>query len=187
MTSIGMTALRVSTDNGHKEVTKLLIEHDANRHVTSRLPVSRKRTVFERDSTVINTRVVTQDNSSQEARLEKIEKILQSLFDNSTASNIPTCISEKHIKLSENPILSEAFRALCLLAYDWQNIGILLNLENNSLKEIDLNCRGKAKDCLREMLSLWLVRAISPPTWEELAEAVEPTDQTIAHKIRKTI
>lgn len=36
------------------------------------------------------------------------------------------------------------------------------------------------------MLSLWLVHAIPPPTWGELAEAVEPTDQTIAHKIRRT-
>ena len=186
MTSIGMTALRVSADNGHKEVTKLLIEQGANRHVTSSLPACRKRTAFERDSTAISTRVVTQDSSSQEARLEKIEKILQSLLDNSTASNIPAYVSEKHIKLSEKPTLSKAFRALHLLAYDWQNIGILLNLENNSLKEIDINYRGKPKDCLREMLNLWLVRAIPPPTWEELAEAVEPTDQTIAHKIRKT-
>ena len=183
MTTIGMTALRFSTENGHIQVKKLLIE-------CCDVQITRKRSVSTRDSGKITATAVKYDSSSQEARLEKIEQILQSLTaflqNQPTDRGTPTLRSEKAIKLSEKPTLPDAFRALCPLAYDWQNIGILLNLENNSLKEIDMNCKGKAKDCLRETLSLWLVRAIPPPTWEELAEAVEPTDQTIAHKIRKT-
>ena len=171
MTTIGMTALRFSTENGHTQVKKLLIE-------CCDVQITRKRSVSTRDSGKITATAVKYDSSSQEARLEKIEEILQSMM------------SEKAIKPSEmpseKPTLPDTFRALCTLAYDWQNIGILLNLENNSLKEIDMNCKGKARDSLRETLSLWLARAIPPPTWEELAEAVEFTDQTIAHKIRKT-
>ena len=186
MTSIGMTALRVSTDNGHKEVTKLLIEHGANRRVTSSLPVCRKRTVSARDSTVISTRVVSQDSDT--SRLERMEQILQSLLHQSqtTTTTTPSYGSKKTIKLSEVPTLSNAYRILHPLAYDWQNIGILLNLENNSLKAIHRGCNGIPEDCLREMLDLWLMNAVIPPTWEELAEAVEPTDQTIARKIRRT-
>ena len=189
MTSIGMTALRVSTDNGHKEITKLLIEHGANRRVTSSLPVCRKRTVSARDSTVIRTRVVTQDSDTSrlESKLERMERILQSLLQNqTTTTTIPSYGSKKTIKLSEVPTLPNAFRVLHSLAYDWQNIGVLLKLENNSLKEIDLCCNSRPQDCLREMLNLWLMNAVIPPTWEELAEAVEPTDQTIARKIRRT-
>ena len=192
MTTIGMTALRFSTENGHTQVNELLREHDLSHsavQINSSQPLSlpRKRSVSTRDSGIITARVVTYDSSSQEARLERMEQILQSLLRNQTTEHTtPTSRSEKAIKASEKLTLPDAFRALCPLAYDWQNIGILLNLENNSLKEIDINCKGKARDCLREMLSLWLVRAIPPPTWEELAEAVEPTDQTIAHKIRKT-
>ena len=190
MTTIGMTALRFSTENGHTQVNELLREHDLSHcavQINNSQPLSLPR---KRDSGKITATAVKYDSSSQEARLEKIEQILQSLTaflqNQPTDRGTPTLRFEKVIKPSEKPTLPDAFRALCPLAYDWQNIGILLKLENNSLKEIDLNCKGKARDCLRETLNLWLVRAIPPPTWEELAEAVEPTDQTIAHKIRKT-
>ena len=48
------------------------------------------------------------------------------------------------------------------------------------------NSDHTANSCLRLMLHKWLKRAIPPPTWEELAEAVESTDQTIVRKIRRT-
>ena len=191
MTCIGMTALRVSTDNGHKEVTKLLIEHGANRRVTSSLPIRRKRSSSARDSTLVSTRVVTQDSDTSrlESKLDRMEQILQSLLQNQS-QNTPTTTqstqSKKPIKLNEVPKLSDAFMVLHPLAYNWQNIGVLLNLENNSLKAIHRGCNGIPEDCLREMLDLWLMNAVIPPTWEELAEAVEPTDQTIARKIRRT-
>ena len=191
MTSIGMTALRVSTDNGHKEVTKLLIEHGANRCVTSSLPIRRKRSSSARDSTLISTRVVTQDSDTSrlESKLDRMEQILQSLLQNqsqNTTTTTQSTQSKKPIKLNEVPKLSDAFMVLHPLAYDWQNIGILLNLENNSLKAIYRGCNGIPEDCLREILDLWLMNGVIPPTWEELAEAVEPTDQTIARKIRRT-
>ena len=205
MTSIGMTALRVSTDNGHKEVTKLLIEHGANRRVTSSLPVCRKRTVSARDSTLISTRVVTQDSSSQDARLERIEKILQSLVQNSTTTlhdHAATASSSRQdpaitistssdseecvIGLHERPTLHNAHVAIREIAHDWRNIGRNLKLTNHWLKEIYLDSNRTANDCLLSMLKIWLKRAIPPPTWEELAKAVENTDQTIARKIRRT-
>ena len=201
MTSIGMTALRVSTCNGRKEVTKLLIEHGANRRVTNSFPVCRKCTVSARDS----TRVVTQDSSSQEAKLERIEKILQSLLQNSTTTlhdhaatasssrQVPaiTISTSSHseecvIGLHERPTLHNAHVAIRDIAYDWKDIGRHLKLTNHSLKEIYHDSDGTANNCLRLMLHKWLKRAIPPPTWEELAEAVENTDQTIARKIRRT-
>ena len=198
MTSIGMTALRVSIYNGHKEVTKLLVEHGGDRHVTSSLPVCRKRT---RDSTLISTRVVTQDSS----RLERMEEILQSLLQNSattlhghaaTASSsrqdpaitISTSYDSEEcvIGLHERPTLHNAHVAIRDIAYDWEDIGRHLKLTNHSLKEIYHDSDGTANNCLLLMLMKWLTRAIPPPTWEELAEAVENTDQTIARKIRRT-
>ena len=208
MTSIGMTALRVSTDNGHKEVTKLLIEHGANRPVTRSLPVCRKRTVSARDSTVISTRVGTQvsDTSRQES---KIDQILQLLLRNqdihllssrhvhaatasssrqdpaitiSTSSDSEECV----IGLHERPTLHNAHVAIRDIAYDWEDIGRHLKLTNHSLKEIYHDSDCTANNCLLLMLKKWLTRAIPPPTWEELAEAVENTDQSIARKIRRT-
>ena len=156
MTSIGMTALRVSTDNGHKEVTKLLIEHGANRRVTSSLPGCRKRTVSARDSTIIRTGVVTEDSDTSrlESKLERMEQILQSLLDQSQTTTTTTSSygSKKTIKLSEVPTLSDALRVLRPLAYDWQNIGILLNLENNSLKAIYRGCMAYLKTVCEKCL-----------------------------------
>ena len=37
---------------------------------------------------------------------------------------------------------------------------------------------------LRETLKLWLNRVEPPPTWKELAEAVEPFSSDIAAKIK---
>ena len=37
---------------------------------------------------------------------------------------------------------------------------------------------------LRETLKLWLNRIDPPPTWKELAEAVEPFSSDIAAKIK---
>ena len=211
MTSIGMTALRVSTDNGHKEVTKLLIEHGANRRVTSSLPVCRKRTVSARDSTFISTRVVTQDSDTSRQE-SKIDQILQLLLQNQDI-HLTTTSSSRHdhaatasssrqdpaitistssdseecaIGLHERPTLHNAHVAIRDIAYDWKDIGRHLKLTNHSLKEIYHDSDGTANNCLLLMLKKWLKRAIPPPTWEELAEAVENTDQTIARKIRRT-
>ena len=208
MTSIGMTALRVSTDNGHKEVTKLLIEHGANRRVTSSLPVCRKRTVSIRDSTLISTRVGTQDSDTSRQE-SKIDKILQLLLQNqdihlpssrhdhaatasssrqdtaitiSTSSDSEECVIGVH----ERPTLHNAHVAIRDIAYDWKDIGRHLKLTNHSLKEIYHDSDCTANNCLLLMLKKWLTRAIPPPTWEELAEAVENTDETIARKIRRT-
>ena len=208
MTSNGMTALRVSIDNGHKEVTKLLIEHGANRRVTSSLSVCRKRTVSARDSTLIRTRVTQDSDTSRlESKLERMEQILQSLLHNqnihptttyddaatasssrqdpaitiSTSSDSEECV----IGLHERPTLHNAHVAIRDIAYDWKDIGRHLKLTNYLLKEIYHDSDGTANNCLLLMLKKWLKHAISP-TWEELAEAVENTDQTIARKIRRT-
>ena len=212
MTSIGMTALRVSTDNGHKEITKLLIEHGANRRVTSSLPVCRKRTVSARDSTLISTRVRDSETSRLESNLKRMEQILQSLLQNknihltttsssrhdyaataspstqdpaitiSTSSDSEECV----IGLHERPSLHNAHVAIRDIAYDWKDIGRHLKLTNHTLKMIYHDSDHTVNNCLRLMLHEWLKRAIPPPTWEELAEAVENTDQSIARKIRRT-
>ena len=164
-TSIGMTALKLSTDNGHSEIAELLMEHGAggiNRRV-------RKRPSSTRYSKLIsNSQTYDSGESRLELRVEKSERALQLLA------------SEESFDLS----LMNSFRTLLPLAYDWFNIGILLNLEYYCLKNIEYNYK-RCQDCLREMLSEWHKRVDPPPSWEELAGAVELTDQGIARKIRE--
>ena len=68
------------------------------------------------------------------------------------------------------------------MASEWENIGLCLGLDNfqDSIKAL----AQTAPSCLRETLKLWLNRVDPPPTWKELAEAVEPFDSDIAAKIK---
>lgn len=180
VTSIGMTALRVSTDKGHKDITKLLIEYGASDHQYSNRGTKRPLSI--RDPTISNTRVVT-------INTEILERLIQVLPgsdvpDSNTTSTILTSIKscmEQGVELS----LAEACAILRSILYTWDKLGANLNVDINSLKEIRHDFNGIAKHCLSEMLHKWLVRAFPPPSWEELAEAVENIDQTTARKIRR--
>ena len=78
--------------------------------------------------------------------------------------------------------LPKAFKLLLPLASDWENIGLCLGLI-----DFEDSVKASAKtppSRLRETLKLWLYRVDPPPTWKELAEAVEPFNSDIAAKIK---
>ena len=86
----------------------------------------------------------------------------------------------------DKPKLKDAFEKLLPLAAHWNNIGILLGIKDNVLKEIKHNER-QGLDCLREMLSVWLKIDNPPPTWNNLADTVKKFDPVIAEEIRNCI
>ena len=56
----------------------------------------------------------------------------------------------------------------------WQPIGIYLEIPKAQLNAIDAKHRGDPQKCLMAMLTeSWLPRVSPPPTWQEIAEAVE--------------
>ena len=194
VTSIGKSALDFSNDRGHDEVSKLLTEYGARKRGKFIL----KRTMSMRDhrESIEALPILLAGNSELGERLDRmeqnqtaysarVEQILQALLTSPTTSSVVTSPAAKSIQPDAIPTLQAAFKLLAPMASDWHNIGVMLNLENHSLKEIECNYR-MVRDCLREMLSQWLNRAIPPPTWEELAEALEDADhQGTARKIRR--
>ena len=70
-------------------------------------------------------------------------------------------------------------RELLPIAHQWKNIGALLKLEPYILDKIQSD-EGKVEDCLREMLSKWVKQINPQPSWVDLADAVEPFDESIA-------
>ena len=169
--SIGNTALTFSTKKGYSEVSQLLTELGARHH--------RKRSRSQREFDPLDTPPVSKQSELEE-RVCALEEILQTLRPNQATETTSSLF------LSATPTLREALKLLLPLAYDWQTIGVMLNLDNNELKCIDLDCSRVARHCLREMLNLWLKRAIPPTTWEELARALEDADhEGTACKIRR--
>jgi hypothetical protein len=95
---------------------------------------------------------------------------------------LATTIAAEGVK---KPQLAKAFKLLIPIAEEWQNIGTLLELEDNTLTSIAAD--GKLKkdiDRLREMLKLWLSQEEPVPSWEALAEAVEPFSDDVVAKVK---
>lgn len=86
----------------------------------------------------------------------------------------------------DTPKLKDAFEKLLPVAADWNNIGVLLGIRDNTLREIKHNERHRY-DCLREMLSEWLKTDNPPPTWNSLADAVKLFNAAKAQEIRNCI
>ena len=80
--------------------------------------------------------------------------------------------------------LTKAFERVCRLSSEWYEIGSLLNVPKSSLSTISINVRDDYNH-LNEMLKERLKQTDPPPTWHELAEAVEPLNRINAQIIRQ--
>ena len=78
----------------------------------------------------------------------------------------------------------KVFRRLFRLANEWYTLGLLLNVPKSSLSTFRTRDPDD-RECLCETLQEWLKQTDSPPTWHELAEAVEPYDRFKAQEIRQ--
>ena len=91
-----------------------------------------------------------------------------------------------YLDLSVKPGLQELFTVLCTKAADkWENIGILLGIDDGQLKVIKSNTPSDNIACLREMLRIWLSRVDPPPSWSAIAGALEHLgDENLADHLR---
>ena len=78
--------------------------------------------------------------------------------------------------------LSSALKLVFPLASKWKNLGAFLNVKKETLDKIEHDYQ-KADDCLREVLSVWLNTISPPPSWQMLADAIEPLDSATAKRI----
>ena len=123
------------------------------------------------------------DNPVYKENLCDIEKCLSELklHQNSTQSSSSTKAGNT---LSPND-LSTALRLLQPVAAEWQNIGCLLEIPPGTLDSIRYDEQGKSSNCLRRMLSVWLVQTDPAPTWKSLAEAVDTYNPAVAEEIKE--
>lgn len=80
--------------------------------------------------------------------------------------------------------LPNLLKELLPLASEWQTIGTLLGIPEGQLKVIRHDYHHQAKDCLREMISIWLKMVDPKQTLETLVEAVEVVDKMKAQDIK---
>jgi len=69
----------------------------------------------------------------------------------------------------------------------WHPIGMYLGIPEVEMKAIEIKHRGDPQKCLMAMLTeSWLPRVCPPPTWPEIAEAIEFVGYPdVAQKLRE--
>ena len=93
--------------------------------------------------------------------------------------------------LTDNESLFDVKRELLPVTDRWKDIGLALRLDYSQLNQIQKDNRD-SRDCLTEMLHLWLTRTydterFGEPSWRLLVEAVKDpaggNDPALAKKI----
>ena len=77
---------------------------------------------------------------------------------------------------TKTPSLKDALKGLYPIAAEWNNLGIMLGINKNTLDMITKEM-SNPRDCLREMLSVWLKSVDPLPTWSMLIEALEDIEE----------
>ncbi|MCG8622335.1 MAG: death domain-containing protein, partial [Proteobacteria bacterium] len=68
-------------------------------------------------------------------------------------------------------------------AKHWHNIGSLLEISETTLEQIEADYPGDCQQCVREMIKSWLKQVDPPPSWKDLAEAIQIINPYLAKKI----
>ena len=85
----------------------------------------------------------------------------------------------------KNPPLKQVYKELLPLANDWKGIGIFLGVLMSTIEQIKSE-NESSKDCLLQMLSE-LEKQDTPPTWDDIANAVKPFNKKKSTEIRRRI
>jgi hypothetical protein len=82
------------------------------------------------------------------------------------------------------PKLKDLLGELYDKASEWMNIGVFLDIDTGRLDNVKAE-NHTVKDCLREMLKIWLNKISCIPSWAEIADAIELLgDQSLADQLR---
>ena len=185
----GITALMMSSYNGHAEIVELLLhkkygadisrvtntgmtalDFSKNESVSSLLkefggkPSLGKRTASMRDPTaILSSRVVMYNvKDLQDKQIEeKLEDILQALVPRPSSDH--ETADSLHFEPDEKPELRDAFKLFRHFDYNWEAIGALLKIPVNTIKDIKHDWAAESKVCMREMLRIWLKRTFPLP------------------------
>ena len=78
--------------------------------------------------------------------------------------------------------MSACLKFLLPEAKNWVIIGTLLDIPETVLDQIEADHPGDCRACVREMIKSWL-KQVNPPSWKDLAEAVDIVNPHLAKKI----
>ena len=75
------------------------------------------------------------------------------------------------------PTLKLLQKELYKIADKWEDIGIQLDIDDDLLVKVKSDNHGDSKNCLREMLRIWVKKVDPQPSWTDLAEALKVLEE----------
>ena len=135
---------------------------------------------------------------SLDRRITKIELQLKLNCEETTAQQSRLSLKqiqrrveriERHLKKQNQQAKLELSAINCLkfllpVAKHWHNIGVLLGIDPDlTLEQIEADYPGDCQQCVREMIKSWLKQVDPPPSWKDLAEAVQIINPQLGRKI----
>lgn len=169
----GQTALKLASAKGHFNVVQLLIAHNAGQGQEAARDLLKK----------------AQENSDI---ADKFQLVFKTMFD--TIRQPEVMQTMQHLKSNSGSVeppetqdlgtltIKNTFQLLFSSADEWENIGVFLDVPEGVLNTIAKD-NSRSRDCLREMLKVWLKQIDPRPTWKALAEAVEKIDPNLSKTI----
>ena len=70
------------------------------------------------------------------------------------------------------PTLKFLQKELYKIAKKWEDIGIQLDIDDDLLVKVKSDNHEDNKNCLREMLRIWVKKVDPQPSWTDLAESL---------------
>lgn len=64
------------------------------------------------------------------------------------------------------------------VASDWDRIALLLKIPAAQRRNIQRDKNHSCESCLGEMLDIWVQQTSPPPSWKDLAEALDTEEHT---------
>ena len=162
----GITALMIASYIGNDKIVEILIVSGANLNMQSNTGLTALGIATDRGNTGVSQLLKKHGAKGKE-----------SFESGAVLSTQDPCsiqsTSTKHVSDDKKtPSLQDLKRLLTPIAYEWHNIGVLLNIAEGILKNIQQKNKDRPEDCLLDMIIIWIKQS-PPPSWIKLKEVLE--------------
>lgn len=114
---------------------------------------------------------------------DTIKELQHKIKCQSEAAAVPQVTQPEPTPPTIQPLLKELYNTV---ANKWEDIGILLGIEDGQLAKVKADYPMNSGSCLREMLRIWLKKVEPQPLWTDLIDSLNALgEEKLAQQLRK--
>ena len=110
-------------------------------------------------------------------------KELQDKCQSADAEALPQLTQKEQTPPTIKSLIKELYNTV---ASKWEDIGILLDIEDGQLSKVKADNPTSSENCLREMLRIWLKKVDPQPSWADLIESLNALgEEKVAQSLKE--